>query len=78
MNSIFFKFIIFNLFIINIGCAFTLDTLPDLVDEINPSVVRIEVSSNQQVDYGITGDPFFDEFLRDSSVTILSHNQEKA
>ena len=64
MNSIFFKFIIFNLFIINIGCAFTLDTLPDLVDEINPSVVRIEISSNQQVDYGITGDPFFDEFFK--------------
>ncbi len=64
MYSLISKFIVLNFLIINLGYAFTLDTLPELVDEINPSVVRIEISSNQNVDYGITGDPFFDEFFK--------------
>ena len=64
MYSLISKFIVFNFLIINLSYAFTLDTLPELVDEINPSVVRIEISSNQNVDYGITGDPFFDEFFK--------------
>ena len=64
MYSLISKFIVFNFLIINLSYAFTLDSLPELVDEINPSVVRIEISSNQNVDYGITGDPFFDEFFK--------------
>ena len=64
MYSLISKFIVLNFLIINLSYAFTLDTLPELVDEINPSVVRIEISSNQNVDYGITGDPFFDEFFK--------------
>ena len=64
MYSLISKFIVLNFLIINQSYAFTLDTLPELVDEINPSVVRIEISSNQNVDYGITGDPFFDEFFK--------------
>ncbi len=64
MYSLISKFIVFNFLIINLSYAFSLDSLPELVDEINPSVVRIEISSNQNVDYGITGDPFFDEFFK--------------
>ena len=64
MYSLISKFIVLNFLIINLSYAFSLDTLPELVDEINPSVVRIEISSNQNVDYGITGDPFFDEFFK--------------
>ncbi len=64
MYSLISKFIVFNFLIINLSYAFTLDSLPELVDEINPSVVRIEISSNQNVDYGITGDPFFDQFFK--------------
>ena len=44
--------------------SFTLQTLPELVDKISPSVVRIEVSSEQSGEIGITGDPFFDEFFK--------------
>ena len=44
--------------------AFNLETLPELVDKINPSVVRIETSSSQDNSIGMTGDPFLDEFFK--------------
>ena len=40
-----------------------LENLPNLVEKLSPSVVRIETTSIGGQDSNITGDPFFDEFF---------------
>jgi serine protease Do len=41
-----------------------LENLPNLVEKLSPSVVRIETTSIREHDTSITGDPFFDEFFK--------------
>lgn len=57
--------IILNFFVIsNISFSSDLENLPDLVEELSLSVVRIETTSIKQKNIGVTGDPFFDEFFK--------------
>ena len=39
-------------------------SLPDLVEQLTSSVVRIETTNISKQNLSITGDPFFDEFFR--------------
>ena len=60
-----FFLIILNFFVIsNISFSSDLENLPDLVEELSLSVVRIETTSIRQKNIGVTGDPFFDEFFK--------------
>ena len=59
----FYKFfLVISLFSFNSN-AEKLENIHNLVEKLSSSVVRIETRSIKQEQFGLTGDPFLDEFL---------------
>ena len=47
-----------------LGISYEISNLPELIDEINPSVVSIETTGEPNKEIPLTGDPFFDDFFK--------------
>ena len=52
------------LFLFSLNSLVKASSLPDLVEKLTSSVVRIETTNISKQNLSITGDPFFDEFFR--------------
>ena len=59
-----FTLFIFILFFPLLGTSYDISNLPELIDKINPAVVRIETTGEPNKEIPLTGDPFFDDFFK--------------
>ena len=68
-----FTLFIFILFFPLLGTSYDISNLPELIDKINPAVVRIETTGEPNNGIPLTGDPFFDDFplVKQSRLSVM-------